>query len=172
MRLICGVVQLDGTPADAITLARMIAALSSPGLEPRVRQRVEGPASLAVLDFSNAAISETFSATLPVGTDGTWLAADVRLDRHPRTLNEAPVFAAFEEWGLDLPDHLDGDFALAAWDPRQRRLRCARDIMGVRPLCYFYQPGKLFAFASLPRGLHASGVVAPRLDLVALARRY
>jgi len=41
------------------------------------------------------------------------------------------------------------DFALAAWHPRQRRLLCARDIMGARPLCYTHRPGRLFAFASL-----------------------
>ena len=172
MRLICGIVQLDGAPADATTLARMIAALSAPGLKAQVQQRVDGPAGLAVLDFSR----ETVLATLPIGPDGSWLAADLRADQPSGCLNDASdftaVFTGLERWGLDLPDRLHGDFALAAWDPRQRRLRCARDIMGVRPLCYVYRPGKLLAFASLPRGLHASGVVAPRLDLVALGRRY
>ncbi len=170
MRLICGIVHLDGAPAQADTLARMVDALTTPGLAPHVARRVEGPAALAVLDFSSR---RHVSADM-------WLAADVRLDR-PRALaaalglsersdEEALVLAALDKWGEDLPDRLDGDFALAAWEPRQRRLTCARDFMGVRPLCYTHKPGQLFAFASLPRGLHASGVAARRLDRVALGR--
>ena len=170
MRLICGIVHLDGAPAQADTLARMVDALTTPGLAPHVARRVEGPAALAVLDFSSHR---------HVSAD-RWLAADVRLDR-PRALaaalglsersgEEALVLAALDKWGEDLPDQLDGDFALAAWEPRQRRLTCARDFMGVRPLCYTHKPGQLFAFASLPRGLHASGVAARRLDRVALGR--
>ncbi len=170
MRLICGIVHLDGAPARADTLARMVDALMSPGLAPHVARRVEGPAALAVLDFS---------PHRHVSAD-TWLAADVRLDRphalaaalglSERSDEEAVVLAALDKWGEDLPDRLDGDFALAAWEPRQRRLTCARDFMGVRPLCYTHKPGQLFAFASLPRGLHASGVAARRLDRVALGR--
>ncbi|WP_448192474.1 asparagine synthase-related protein [Azospirillum sp. sgz301742] len=183
MRLICGLVCLDGAPADAATLDAMVAALTAPGLAPRVTRRVDGPAALAVLDFPG--VSADGPAALPQGADGTWLAADVRLDR-PGALAaalglqtdmgpadegaEALTLAALARWGEDLPDRLDGDFAVAAWDPRQRRLLCARDIMGTRPLCYTHRPGRLFAFASLPRGLHASGVVPPRPDRVALGR--
>src|ERR1700744_599428 len=151
MRLICGIVHLDGALAGADTLARMVDALTSPSLAPRVARRVEGPAALAVLGFSSHR---------HVSAD-TWLAADVRLDR-PRALaatlgisetsdEEALVLAALDKWGEEVPYRLDGDFALAAWEPRRRRLICARDFMGVRPLCYIHKPGQLFAFASLPR---------------------
>jgi asparagine synthase (glutamine-hydrolysing) len=132
-----------------------------------------------VLDFS-APDCFRQSANLPLGPDGTWLAADLRLDRAgelsaaldlPRgTGMEALALAGLTRWGEDLPDRLDGDFALGAWNPQQGRLTCARDIMGVRPLCYTHRPGRLFAFASLPRGLHSSGIVARRLDPIALAR--
>jgi asparagine synthase (glutamine-hydrolysing) len=176
MRLICGVVHLDGAPAGDETLARMVNALTSPGLTPRVTLRVEGPAALGVLDFS----SSQRAGDLPQALDGTWLAADLRLDR-PRELAEtldlppgpcpeSLALSALAKWGKDLPDRMDGDFALAAWNPRQSLLLCARDIMGARPLCYAHRPGRLFAFASLPRGLHASGVVPRRLDVVALGR--
>ena len=176
MRLICGVVHLDGAPADARTLSAMLAALTSPGLKARTAVRVEGPAALGVLDFS----CNQLAGELPKAADGTWLAADLRLDRPcelaktlglpPGTDTESLAIAALGKWGKELPDRLDGDFALAAWDPRQRLLLCARDIMGVRPLCYTHQPGRLLAFASLPRGLHGSGVVSRRLNAIALGR--
>lgn len=176
MRLICGVVHLDGAPADAKTLCAMLGALTSPGLTPQSALRVDGPAALGVVDFSG----NRTAGDLPRGPDSTWLAADLRLDRPrelaemlelpPGTDEESLALAAIGKWGNDLPDRLDGDFALAAWDPERRRLICTRDIMGSRPLCYTYRPGRLFAFASLPRGLHASGVASRRLDVVALGR--
>lgn len=117
--------------------------------------------ALAVLDFTRSAAPNP----LPQGNDGVWLAADLRLDQPGDPL------ALLERHGLDLPDHLHGDFALAAWDPRSRRLLCARDIMGVRPLCYLHRPTRLFAFASLPKGLHGAGIVAAQADPTILARR-
>lgn len=178
MRLICGLVRLDGAPADPATLAAMMAALTAPGLSLGVTLRVEGPAALAVLDF--AAPTEAAAAPLPSDPGGLWLAADLRLDRPAElaralgvpaaTTPENLVLAGLRRWDADLPDRLDGDFALAAWDPARRRLLCARDIMGVRPLCYAHRPGRWFAFASLPKGLHGSGVASPDLDPVALGR--
>ncbi len=169
---------MDGIPVAATHLDAMIAALTAPGLSPRVTRRVDGPAALATLDF--AAGASQCVAELPQGPDGTWVAADIRLDR-PAALaaelglpvdsgTEALVLAAVARWGEDLPERLDGDFALGAWNPIRRRLVCSRDIMGVRPLCYTHRPGHLFAFASLPRGLHGSGTVPARPDPVVLGQ--
>ena len=53
----------------------------------------------------------------------------------------------YEEKGEDLLGDLRGMFAFAVWDARRRRLLCARDRLGKKPLCYCERPG-LFAFAS------------------------
>jgi len=178
MRLICGLVRLDGAPAAADLLDAMVKALSTPGLSPRVSRRVDGPAALAMLDFAGGPSQRV--ADLPQSPDGTWLAADLRLDRaatlaaelrlQGNTGMDALALAALARWGEQLPDRLDGDFALAAWNPSERRLICSRDIMGVRPLCYTHRPGHVFAFASLPRGLYGSGVVPMRPDPVVLGQ--
>src|SRR6185295_5632838 len=46
---------------------------------------------------------------------------------------------SYERWGTDFPAHLRGDFALALWDGRERRLVLARDPFGIRPLFYARQ---------------------------------
>ena len=68
------------------------------------------------------------------------------------------VMAAYLKWGEDLPEHLEGDFALALWDAGNGRLLCARDHTGTRPFYYFSGDG-CFAFATeLPALLAAGGI--------------
>lgn len=58
----------------------------------------------------------------------------------------------YEEWGEELPLVLNGMFAFAIVDGRERRLFLARDRFGEKPLYYHSSPG-LFAFASELRAL-------------------
>ena len=58
------------------------------------------------------------------------------------------LLAAYEKWGAECPARLLGDFAYAVWDIKARRLFCARDHFGSKPLYYFHQPGKFIIFAS------------------------
>ncbi|WP_017317179.1 lasso peptide isopeptide bond-forming cyclase [Mastigocladopsis repens] len=58
------------------------------------------------------------------------------------------ILAAYDKWGEQCPEHLLGDFAFAIWNGRKQSLFCARDHMGVKPLYYYYQAAKIFAFAS------------------------
>ncbi|HSS49622.1 MAG TPA: asparagine synthase-related protein [Thermoanaerobaculia bacterium] len=57
------------------------------------------------------------------------------------------LLAAYLEWGVDCTDHLLGDFAFAIWDAPRRRLFCAVDAMGVKPL-HYARVGSLVCFAS------------------------
>lgn len=79
------------------------------------------------------------------------------------------VLLAFERWGEACLERLYGDYAFAVWDRERRRWLLARDGMGGRPLCYFRSP-RLFAFASMPRGLHALPEVPYEPDEDLLAR--
>lgn len=61
---------------------------------------------------------------------------------------------AYEEWGQDFASHFNGDFAIALWDSRQRRLILARDRLGIKPL-FYTRAGKSFLFASEIKALFA-----------------
>lgn len=53
----------------------------------------------------------------------------------------------YEDEGLNVFEHLNGMFAVAIWDARQRRLVLGRDRLGEKPLVYRLDPGRLL-FAS------------------------
>src|SRR6185295_9576969 len=76
----------------------------------------------------------------------------------------------YEEYGDELVQHLNGMFAFALWDSKQRRLLIARDRFGEKPL-YWAVFDRTLLFASEPKVLLAHPAVKSSLNLEAL-RRY
>jgi len=64
------------------------------------------------------------------------------------------ILHAYEEWGIECVDRLNGMFAFALWDGRKRELWLVRDRMGIKPLYYVERDGKV-AFASEIKALLA-----------------
>ena len=70
----------------------------------------------------------------------------------------------WEEYGEAMFEHLHGQYAVALWDSRQRRLILARDRFGICPL-YWSRQGDWLLFGSEIKAILASGMVTPRADL-------
>lgn len=67
------------------------------------------------------------------------------------------IVHGYIEWGEGIVDRIDGMFAIAIWDARERKLLLARDRPGKKPL--FYSRGALgLSFGSEPKALVAAGV--------------
>lgn len=81
-----------------------------------------------------------------------------------RTETDTEVLVyGYEVYGTDLFRRLNGMFASAIWDQRNRRLLLARDRMGIKPL-YYAASETYFAFASEPRALMALPFVEPAIN--------
>jgi len=76
----------------------------------------------------------------------------------------------YEEKGLRFVDDLNGQFALALWDSRERQLILARDRVGIRPLFHATLPDGTFLFASEMKALLAHGGLAAEIDPVAIGQ--
>ena len=70
----------------------------------------------------------------------------------------------YEEFGLDFLGVLNGQFALALWDEKERRLVLARDRLGIRPLFYAPLRGGGLVFASEVKALLSHPQVQARID--------
>jgi asparagine synthase (glutamine-hydrolysing) len=77
------------------------------------------------------------------------------------------IIHLYEERGLSFVKEIDGDFAVALWDSRRERLVLARDRVGVKPL-YFYQQGGRLLFASEIKAILAHPSVIAEVDEEAL----
>src|SRR5216110_1376167 len=88
-----------------------------------------------------------------------------------RTQSDTEVLlAAWAEWGEESLLRLNGMFAFALWDNRDRTLFLVRDRVGIKPLYYAYQkPDRegghaSLVFASEIKSILASGLVKAQLD--------
>jgi asparagine synthase (glutamine-hydrolysing) len=73
----------------------------------------------------------------------------------------------YEECGERLVERLRGMFAFALWDGPRRRLLLARDRLGIKPLYFLRDNGRLL-FASELKAILAAGEVPRELDVASL----
>ena len=73
------------------------------------------------------------------------------------------VLKSYQEWGYDCLKKFEGDFALAIWDSRSRKLFLARDRFGVKPL-YFSNNKQFFRFGSNLQSIIAKKDINLELD--------
>lgn len=81
------------------------------------------------------------------------------------------IIRAYEAMGPDCLSVLNGDFAFALWDRRNRRFMLARDRMGVRPLFYAWRGGCLY-FASEAKALFEVPQITAEVDPIALDQTF
>jgi asparagine synthase (glutamine-hydrolysing) len=84
------------------------------------------------------------------------------------TLSDTEVIVhLYEDFGEDCVHHLRGMFAFAVWDKQRRRLFVARDRLGIKPL-YFTQEGGRLIFASEIKAILQHPYVQTELNAEAL----
>src|SRR6185437_4036357 len=84
-----------------------------------------------------------------------------------RTKSDSEVILhLYREFGVDCLEQLRGEFAFLLYDKTKKLLIAARDRFGIKPL-YFSRRGGGFIFASEMKAIFASGVVIPKLNVLA-----
>ncbi|MFD2670529.1 asparagine synthase (glutamine-hydrolyzing) [Marinicrinis sediminis] len=78
------------------------------------------------------------------------------------------LLLAYMEWGKKCLDRLNGIFAFAVWDEKEKKCFLARDRVGVKPLFYSDAHGALL-FGSEPKSILAHPAFQPEIDAEGLA---
>jgi len=89
---------------------------------------------------------------------------DIRRDLEDRghrfrtRVDSETIVHLYEEYDRDCVDHLRGMFAFAVWDSRKRKLFIARDRLGIKPLHYTSNNGRLIFSSEIKSILSVPGV--------------
>ena len=89
--------------------------------------------------------------------------------RFSSTSDTEAVLHAYEEYGVDCLSRLQGMFAFALWDEKDKTLLLARDRVGIKPL-YYYDSGKSIVFGSEIKSLLVDPEVSREIDLESIDR--
>ena len=81
------------------------------------------------------------------------------------------IVHAYEEWGEECFNRFNGQWAIALWDARARRLVLSRDRVGVRPLYVREQTGTVW-FGSEVKAIFADQQVSRSFNPVGLAQTF
>lgn len=162
---IAGIMTADGSAPDAAALEAMKNALIH-----------RGPDGDAVWTSGDTGLVHTRLAIIDLdtgdqplfGPGGTVLVANGEIYNYIELREELagaefatasdcePVLHYYRDHGLDFAAWLRGMYALALYDPQERRLVLSRDPFGIKPLYYALAENGV-AFASEPQALLAAG---------------
>lgn len=162
---VVGILHLNGAPASPVLLKRMTDAVAHRGPDGE-GHFVEGSVGLGHRRL--AIIDLTPSGHQPMQTpDGRYIISyngeiynfsELRLELeslghrfHSRSDTEVLLYA-LTEWGRGALKRLNGMFAFALWDRKERQLLLARDRFGVKPL-YYTISKSTFIFSSEVKGI-------------------
>jgi len=161
---ICGILRFDQTPASAECVAAMTRLLAHRGPDDDGQFLAGavglGHRRLSIIDLAHGHQPMTNE------TQTTWVVFNGMIYNYKPLIEHLTLrghqFAtrcdtevlvhAYEEWGVGMLDHLNGQFAFAIWDGQ--RLFLARDRMGEKPLYYAVQD-RVFYFGSEIKSLLA-----------------
>ena len=162
---IAGIMTVGGAAPDAAALDRMKTALAH-----------RGPDGDAIWTSGDTGLVHTRLAIIDLetgnqplfGPGGATLVANGEIYNYVELRVELadvdfatssdcePVLHYYRNYGLDFCEWLRGMYALAIYDPLERRLVLSRDPFGIKPL-YYAATEEGFAFASEPQALLAAG---------------
>jgi asparagine synthase (glutamine-hydrolysing) len=177
---IAGIYHLNNAPASPVTLKKMTDSIAHRGPDGEGVWNEGavglGHRRLAIIDLSPAGHQPMLSA------DGRYILTyngEIYNYLNLRTELEAKGYQfrsntdsevllyGYAEWGAEIVRKLNGMFAFAIWDRKEKLLFLARDRYGIKPLYYTHQ-GSMFAFASEQKAILQIPEFQKRTDKEAL----
>jgi asparagine synthase (glutamine-hydrolysing) len=173
---IAGIFNLDGTPVTPSSLQGMIRMLAHRGPDDTGVHAENGVglahARLSIIDLAGGhqpMCNEDSSLWITFNGE-IFNYVELREElvrkghRFASRSDTEVILHLYEEKGEDCVQYLNGQWALAIWDNRRRRLFLSRDRLGVRPL-FYTQTNKSFIFASEIKAIFAHPGITREIDV-------
>ncbi len=177
---IAGVIQFgDQRPVAEGTLRRMIACLHHRGPD---EHGIYRDAHIGMINTRLSVVDISGGQQPMTNEDGTvWIVFNGEIFNYPELRHRLEplghrfatrcdtevVIHLYEQYGPEFLGLLNGQFSIALWDARSRRLLLARDRLGIRPLFYAQPSGKL-VFGSEIKAVLAHPQITAEIDSLAL----
>lgn len=182
---IVGIINFDGEPVSPVILKRMTDVIAHRGPDGEGQWSQDGVGlghrRLSIIDLSPAGHQpmETADKRFVITYNGeVYNFKEIRIELeslgrqfHSDTDTEV-VLNAYAEWGPNCVDKLNGMFAFAIWDTREKMLFLARDRYGIKPLYYTLLNNNTLLFASEQKAFLEHPAFEKKLDLEALVEYF
>ncbi len=178
---ICGIYGAAGLPEDAGALTRAMCDVIVHRGPDEDGYYADGPVSLGMRRLS---IIDLATGRQPIHNEDktVWVVYNGEIFNFPALKPELlarghrfytnadteVIVHLYEEYGEDFVTRLNGMFAIALWDAKAKKLVLTRDRLGIKPLHYAWQNGRLY-FGSEIKSLLRAGV-SREIDLESLSR--
>ncbi len=178
---IAGIVNFNRPEEKRALLTRMVGMMRHRGPD-AAGLYIRGPAGLAHARLSIIDLSRAGNQPIHNEDETIWIVFNGEIFNYPELRTELEkkghrfytrtdtevLIHLYEECGTDLFERLNGQFALAIWDEKQQCLVLGRDRVGIRPLFYHHDGGRL-VFSSEIKAIFADPNVNRALDAIALS---
>jgi len=153
----CGIVAVaTNSPDKTPNIERSLASIACRGpdsegtwVSPLAQVRL-GHRRLAIVDLTDAG-----QQPMPNEDKSIWLVCNGEIYNYPdlktrlvglghrfySNSDSEVILHAYEQWGRECLDFLEGMFAFALWDENKQQLFAVKDRVGIKPLCYAEIPG-------------------------------
>lgn len=178
---ICGIYGATGLPEDSGALTRAMCDVIIHRGPDEDGYYADGPVSLGMRRLS---IIDLATGRQPIHNEDktVWVVYNGEIFNFPALKPELlarghrfytnadteVIVHLYEEYGEDFVTRLNGMFAIALWDAKAKKLVLTRDRLGIKPLHYAWQNGRLY-FGSEIKSLLRAGV-SREIDLESLSR--
>ncbi|EIF51109.1 asparagine synthase-related protein [Sulfurovum sp. AR] len=174
---ICGIIRFDDKPVNKETIQRMLDTMKIQGSDTEGIW-IDGSIGLGHKMLCTTPESLYEKQPLISEDENLVLAADIRLDNRSELIEKLGrkatnfdkitdadlILWSYQKWGKHCPSYLNGDFAFAIWNNKEKKLFVSRDRFGVRQLYYYYNK-EILIFATSIEPIFASGFLNRVLDI-------
>lgn len=181
---LCGELRFDGKASDLAAVQRMTVRLKRRGPD-HDGSYSDGPLGFGHRRLSIIDLSEHANQPMVDQELGLALVFNGTIYNYPELRKKLQskgyhffshgdtevILKAWHAWGEQCVVHLQGMFAFAVWDQRDRKLFLVRDRLGIKPLYYTIDKHRI-RFASNTQALLAGGEVDTTVDPVGLHHQF